>query len=330
VNIILSALVAGAVSILSTEPLRRLALRTGILDRPGRHKIHREPVPYLGGVALLAGAAAGILLGRGPLGALAVTGVIAALGLFDDIKLASVQAKLVIQAATGAAAVALGYHWNLTDSPLLNDGLSIVWMVGLSNAFNLLDNMDGLCAGIGAVALIGIAAIDPALAPLALPFGAAALGFMFVNLSPRRLFLGDAGSLPLGFVAALATISLANRAHGLHSIVLLVFPVALAAFDTSLVVVARLRTRRPVQLGGRDHFSHRLRLLGWSRWQILGAALTAQAAGVLIAALAGSYPLAEAWLAVPIGLIYLTAWLRLLGVDPYIPGVDSRPEIVSA
>ena len=76
--------------------------------------------------------------------------------------------------------------------------------------------------------------------------------------------MGDAGSLMLGFGVAVGTISAANSTHGLHSFVILAFPVALALFDTSLVIVSRLTTGRPVQLGGQDHFSHRLRLLGWS------------------------------------------------------------------
>jgi len=324
------AAVALMVAVVVALPLRRLALRFGILDHPGSHKIHGQPVPYLGGVSVLAGAAAGMPLGGGPGIALVLIGLVCVLGVFDDVRFASVRAKLLIQSAVAVAAVAFGYSWQITDSPLLNGGISVLWMVGLSNAFNLLDNMDGLCAGVAATALLGMAIIDPDVAPLAVPVGAAAAGFFLVNISPRRMFLGDGGSLPLGFAVALTSITLANGARGLHSVVLLGFPVALAAFDTSLVIVARLRTGRPVQLGGQDHFSHRLKLLGWTRWHILAAALVAQAAGVLIAGLAGRYPLNEAWLAVPIAVAYLGAWLRLLSIDPYSAGVDSRPEVVSA
>ena len=131
------------------------------------------------------------------------------------------------------------------------------------------------------------------------------------------MYLGDSGSLMLGLGVALCSIAAANTAHGLHSLVLLLLPVGLAVFDTSLVIASRLASGRPVQLGGRDHFSHRLRLLGWSPRRILAAVVAASIASGLIAALALTYPLGEAWLAVPIAFAYLVAWLRLLRVDPY-------------
>jgi UDP-GlcNAc:undecaprenyl-phosphate GlcNAc-1-phosphate transferase len=113
-------------------------------------------------------------------------------------------------------------------------------------------------------------------------------------------------------------------------VTLLALPVAVAIFDTSLVIVSRLLSGRPVQLGGRDHFSHRLRLLGWSQRRILVAAILASAAGAVAARLAVLYPLADAWLAVPIIVAFGGAWLRLLRVDPYSAAVGARPEVISA
>lgn len=326
-----AAVAAFVVTTAAAVPLRRLALRAGILDRPGYHKSHSAPVPYLGGVAVLLGAAASILGFHTSAGrALALVSLLAVLGLFDDLHFASVPAKLIVQFSVGLAAVALGYSWHITDSPLINGGISIIWLVGLSNSFNLLDNMDGLCCATAATSLLGIGLISPPTQGLAIPFAAAALGFLLVNVSPWRMFLGDAGSLPIGLAVGLASIVLANQNHGLHSVVLLVFPVIVAVFDTSLVIVSRLMTHRPVQLGGRDHFSHRLRRLGWSQWSVLAAAVLAQTAGLLIAELAGRYPLAEAWISVPLAALLLAGWLRLLRVDPYSSGVDSRPEVISA
>jgi UDP-GlcNAc:undecaprenyl-phosphate GlcNAc-1-phosphate transferase len=143
------------------------------------------------------------------------------------------------------------------------------------------------------------------------------------------MYMGDSGSLLVGFTIALATITAANTRHGLHSVVLLACPAALGLFDTSLVIVSRLLTGRPVQLGGRDHFSHRLQLLGWSRWQILAGAFAATCSCLLIAALAVSYPMAVAWLAVPVGVAFVGAWWRLLRVDPYA-AASTRPEVISA
>ncbi len=172
-----------------------------------------------------------------------------------------------------------------------------------------------------------IAALVPATAGLALPLAAGALGFLVINRPRARMYMGDAGSLMLGFGVAVGTILAANSTRGLHSFVILSFPVALALFDTSLVVVSRLMTGRPVQLGGQDHFSHRLRMVGWSPYVILGATIWGSSIAWACAALALLYPLAEAWLAVPIALAFVVAWGVLLKVDPYAASNQSRIEV---
>src|SRR5260370_39566691 len=118
----------------------------------------------------------------------------------------------------------------------------------------------------------------------------------------------------------------ANRHHGLHSFVILSFPVAIGVFDPSLVVVSRLTTGRPVQLGGQDQFSHRLRLLGMSPYVILGVTVWGSSIAWACAALALLYPLDEAWLAVPIALAFVAAWVLLLRVDPYANANQPRIE----
>ena len=299
------------------------------MDRPGPRKAHRQPIPYLGGAALLLGLVAATALGRPSLFAvLVLLALVTALGVFDDLWHAAVTTKLAIEGSVAVAAVMLGFSWHITDSWILNAGLSVLWLVGLTNSFNLLDNMDGLTSTVAVVALVGVAFIRPGTAELALPLAGCLLAFLLINLPPARMFLGDAGSLTVGFAMGLVTIGAPNSAHGLHSLLLLVFPVALALFDTSLVIVSRLREGLPIQLGGRDHFSHRLQLLGWTERQVLAAALVATAAGVLAAFLAGQYPLAVAWLGVPIAVLFLLGWVRLLAVDPYRRAAGARPEVV--
>jgi UDP-GlcNAc:undecaprenyl-phosphate/decaprenyl-phosphate GlcNAc-1-phosphate transferase len=327
----LQLVTAFVISFLATLPLRRLAVRLQLLDHPGPRKLHLEPVPYLGGIAILLGTLAGLLPFHPDFRRLpALLVLVVLLGLFDDIRQASVAAKLVGEVAVAAAAVALGYSWQITDSAPLNWVLTVIWLVGLTNSFNLLDNTDGLSASVAAASLLGLAVIAPATAPASLPLAAAAAGFLVVNRPPARMFMGDAGSLMLGFGVGVATVIAADSQRGLHSVTLLALPVAVAIFDTSLVIVSRLLSGRPVQLGGRDHFSHRLRLLGWSQRRILVAAILASAAGAVAARLAVLYPLADAWLAVPIIVAFGGAWLRLLRVDPYSAAVGARPEVISA
>jgi len=326
----LPILVSIAVTLVALWPFRHIATRFGIIDRPGPRKGHTEAVPYLGGVAMLVGAGTALMLFRPDLWpVLILLALVTAVGLVDDIRYLPVWAKLIGEVVIASSAVALGFSLHLTDSAAVNAGFSVVWMVGLTNSFNLLDNMDGLASTAAAVSLVAIAFLVPGAAGLALPLAGGAIGFLAINRPPARMYMGDAGSLMLGFGVALVSINAANTAHGLHAVVILAFPVALALFDTSLVIVSRLSTGRPIQLGGQDHFSHRLRLLGWGPYQVLGAALVASIASSASGALALLYPADEAWLAVPIGAAVLGAWVALLRVDPYTVALRPKIEVYS-
>jgi UDP-GlcNAc:undecaprenyl-phosphate GlcNAc-1-phosphate transferase len=314
----LSMLVALAVTLALLWPLRKVALRFGVLDAPGPRKIHTDPVPYLGGLAMLGGLSVALLWLQPGWGSVVVLlASITAIGLVDDIRYLPVWVKLVGEVTLACAAVALGFSWHLTESAGLNAGFSILWIVGLTNSFNLLDNMDGLASTVAAFSLIALALLVPGSAVLAAPLAAAAIGFFLINRPQAKMYMGDAGSLMLGFGVALCSITAANSRLGLHSAVLLILPVAVGLFDTSLVIVSRLATGRPVQLGGKDHFSHRLRLLGWSPNQVLVGAAVATALAGAGTAFALRYPHHDAWLALPIGVAFVIAWARLLRVDPY-------------
>jgi UDP-GlcNAc:undecaprenyl-phosphate GlcNAc-1-phosphate transferase len=320
--------VAAAIAFTACWPLRHLAFRFEILDRPGAHKSHAKPVPYLGGVAIW----------MGTLGALAVFdihqtwipalfAVLVALGIADDLLNIGVASRLFVQIALAVAAVGLGAAWHITNSTALNAIVSVVWIVGLTNSLNLLDNLDGLASTVAATGLLVVAFIDPSRATYELALVGALIGFLFVNMPPARMYMGDAGSLMVGFGLAVATISGANHARGLHSLVLLVGPAAVAVFDTALVIASRIMSGRPIQLGGRDHFSHRLRLQGWSPELVLAASAGAAAAAGFAAYLASSYPGTTAWLALPLVAAGASAWWWLLKIDPY--GAE-RPVVVDA
>ena len=165
---------------------------------------------------------------------------------------------MAAEVAIAASAVAVGFTWHVTDSPELNGGLAVVWIVGLTNSFNLLDNMDGLASTAAACSLVALALIVPSSAALALPLAGAALGFWFVNRPPARMFMGDTGSLMLGFGVALCSIDAANTDRGLHSLVILAFPLALAIFDTSLVILGKIFW---IDRGGAEWFFSPLFLL---------------------------------------------------------------------
>lgn len=325
---LLSSLVAFLVTLALIWPLRKLALHLDILDDPGPRKIHTDPVPYLGGLAMLGGLTCAVLWLRPEWWSVVVMlASITAMGLVDDVRFLPVWLKLVGEGTVACCAVALGFSWHLSDSVGLNAGFSVLWIVGLTNSFNLLDNMDGLASTVAALSLIAFAALVPAAAMFAAPVAGAAIGFLLINRPRAKMYMGDAGSLMLGFGVALCSIGAANSSHGLHSTVLLVVPVAVALFDTLLVIVSRLAAGRPIQLGGKDHFSHRLRLLGWSPHQVLAAAAVGSIAAWGLASLAIRFPSPDAWLAVPIGLAFVITWARLLRVDPYTATVPQPLEV---
>jgi UDP-GlcNAc:undecaprenyl-phosphate GlcNAc-1-phosphate transferase len=327
---LLSMVVALVITLALLWPLRTVALRLGVLDAPGPRKVHTDPVPYLGGLAMLGGLSAAVLWLRPEWGSVVLLlASITALGLIDDIRYLPVWVKLVGEISLACAAVALGFSWQLGESAGLNAGFSVLWIVGLTNSFNLLDNMDGLASSVAAMSLIALTFLVPGSAMFAAPLVAAAIAFLLINRPPAKMYMGDAGSLMLGFGVALCSITAANHAQGLHSAVLLILPVAVALFDTSLVIVSRLATGRPVQLGGKDHFSHRLRLLGWSQYQVLAAAAIGGALAWAAAVLALRFPVADAWLAIPIVLAFLIAWSQLFRVDPYASSAPYALEVHS-
>jgi UDP-GlcNAc:undecaprenyl-phosphate/decaprenyl-phosphate GlcNAc-1-phosphate transferase len=199
------------------------------------------------------------------------------MGLVDDILLLRPATKLVAQIAAAAALVYFGFRLNWVESRLLDSVLTMVWVVGLTNAFNLLDNMDGLCAGIAfivaAMLLAGFwtgVSRDNAMPEMTLlaALAGAALGFLVYNFPPASIFMGDSGSLLFGFSLAALTLGnegvRASRSDVLSVIAGPAFVLLIPIFDTTLVTVARLLSGRSPAMGGRDHSSHRLVAIGLS------------------------------------------------------------------
>jgi len=256
----------------------RVARRRNLLDTPGPGKSHAEAVPYLGGVAIvvtfsLVILVAGLLRSNGAdTTALMVTlslGVgLALLGLVDDLRGLPVWVRIALEIGAGIVVYATGTRAHLAGAGLgLDAVVTVAWVVGITNAFNLLDNMDGLSAGVAAIAsfwffVVGVVNGQYFVAILSLALVGCAAGFLRHNRFPARIYMGDAGSLYLGFVLSVLALRLRSyeslRVTFLVPIVVLAVPI----FDTALVVIARLIQRRSPFQGGRDHSSHRLVFLG--------------------------------------------------------------------
>jgi UDP-GlcNAc:undecaprenyl-phosphate/decaprenyl-phosphate GlcNAc-1-phosphate transferase len=266
----LAFFVACGASLLLTPAAIALARRTGFYDHPVGYKGHLRPTPYLGGTAVVAALLlAAALCGRAaagfwPIAAIAL--VLWALGTVDDRYGLGPFARLAIEVAAAAALFAAGVGWSIFASETLNLALSVAFVVGVVNAFNLMDNMDGAAGTVALVSGAGLGILaaangDPALAAIALALAGACAGFLPFNLAwPARIFLGDGGSVPIGFVLAAAIMAMPGGWHlGLALIPVAVVLVGLPALDTALVIVSRRRRGAAVLSGGRDHLTHRLR-----------------------------------------------------------------------
>jgi len=284
-------LVALALSLAATPICRFAAVRLGAVAAPQQDRWHKRPTALFGGVGIVAVVAALALTIR-PLGTVAEwlgPGLlIAAFGFTDDFLPLKPSTKLIAQVVAASILLFFGLRLDWTQSMILDAMLTLFWIVGITNAFNLLDNMDGLCAGTALVAggflLVELQRAGAATEALYLAslLGATA-GFLFYNLHPASIFMGDTGSLFLGLnFAALTLVGVPNSTgrSGFLSVVtapvlLLLVPI----LDTTLVTAMRLLSGRRPSQGGRDHTSHRLVAVGLSEATAVAALWLLAAAG---------------------------------------------------
>ena len=269
--------VASAFTLLSAVMLtlmaRSVSRRAGIVAMPRDDRWHDRPTPMLGGAAIylafLFGWAA--FAPRFSTGYAIIAGgtLLFLVGLVDDVVRIKPYAKLVAQLVAAAIMVRVGLHLPWVDYQWINDLLTIFWLVGITNAINLLDNMDGLAGGVSIISCVFLAITfvlngqtSEALLPVIL--AAAVMGFLCFNLNPASIFMGDSGSMFLGFVlASIALLSETGRFRSLTSVLLTpVLTLMIPIFDTCVVTITRKLSGRPISQGGRDHTSHRLVALG--------------------------------------------------------------------
>ncbi len=289
--------------------VRRAALRAGWVDAPdGDRKVHHGAIPNVGGVAIVGAAVigiaamvvarhqlppsiAGVFTLPDPLVVLGALGI-AAIGFWDDLREISHRKKFAGQLVVTALAFLGGARVMVFDGPL-GDGalalavsavLTVVWMVGMMNAVNLIDGMDGLAAGVVAIAFAGLAAVhaaggDLGALVLAVAVGGAVLGFLRYNFAPASIFMGDSGSLFLGY--ALAAYALRGTAHP-HPVLALVIPavvMGIPVLDTAVSIMRRKMTGKPLFFPDRDHIHHRLQ----AQMSTRRAAVTLYLFGVFLA-----------------------------------------------
>ncbi len=267
---------------------------------PSDERWHAEATPTFGGVGIFAGFVSGVLVAlasgviewSGELGGiLAGITIVFVAGLVDDLRHLSPVAKLAAQVTAAVVVLASGLNVEIVGNDILAWAIGLLWLVGITNAFNLLDNMDGLAATLAVVscAYFAVDALteheNETVLALALALGLACAGFLPFNLRPRRgasVFMGDSGSMVIGFGLASLALAASWTVAGttVATILLPLLVLAIPILDTTLVTIARLVEKRPVTQGGRDHTSHRLVYYGLSETKaVLLLAIVASAIG---------------------------------------------------
>jgi UDP-GlcNAc:undecaprenyl-phosphate GlcNAc-1-phosphate transferase len=291
-------------SVFLTVPVRQLALRVGFVDLPGPRKVHAAPIPLLGGLAMYCGVVAALLIAMGPSARAQMLGIflgatlVGMVGVMDDGGLLHHQVKLFL-GMPGAALILVASGVRMEFFETFRPGrtaeyadivLTVFWVVAITASFSIFDHMDGLCAGVAAIASFFFAVYavwehQSLVLTLAAAVMGASLGFLIWNFKPAKIFMGDGGAMFLGFL--MATLAAKMRFSNMHHRISWIVPLLILAvpiFDTTLVTISRARRGLlPFATPGKDHASHRLANLGLGQ---RSAVLVMYGAGVVFGLLA--------------------------------------------
>jgi UDP-GlcNAc:undecaprenyl-phosphate GlcNAc-1-phosphate transferase len=325
---LLLVLLAMVLVLALTPVVRRFALRLEIVDVPGGRKDHQAVTPLLGGLALLVGFVLALALAGGAfylrqLGAILAGAVLMSLlGLWDDRRPLPALVKLAFQVAIAVLLLPMGVAVSFLPWKEANYLVTVLWIVSVTNALNLCDNMDGLSSGLAVVAsgfylLMAAANGQYLVGAMSAALLGASVGFLYYNFSSsRKIFLGDAGSLVLGYLLAVAGIKL-RFPHNLDIVTWMVPVMVLAVplFDMALVTVSRLRRGISPFTPGRDHLSHRLVALGWTKREAVMALYLAAVLSGFLGAFVSQGGVFEAYLSMmgmgTAAVVLVTYFLRM-------------------
>lgn len=281
------AALAGLVTAFLTPAVRRWALLRGWTDQPdGRRKTHAVPTASVGGLAIAGGVTAGLALVLWAASPLSIPGssvapvvflgalILVLVGCFDDVRGLGFKSKLTVEGGVAFLVMTAGYRLDLSSIPLLGGTavggdplfvvpLTLLWIVGVMNAVNLIDGVDGLAAGVAAIAFLSMAvafgfAGDLTLVLIALVFAGALVGFLVHNFNPASIFMGDSGSLFLGYALAVYSLSAPTSADPRLGLAVPILALGLPLLDTALSVVRRSVGRKAICAPDRDHIHHRM------------------------------------------------------------------------
>ncbi len=340
VNLVLTSALGFALAAVVTPVIRAAARRIGAVAKPKADRWHKAPTAMLGGVAIFIAtmATAAVTVPASPhrLVVLIASSALFLLGLFDDFRPLKPYQKLAGQLLGAAAVVYFGLVLPWTDSIAVNMLITFVWLVGVTNAVNMLDNMDGLSAGVAAIAALSLSVNfhlngQTTEALLGAAFCGALVGFLLYNRNPASIFMGDCGSLFVGFFLASTALLSANGGGGrsrsvIGALAVPILVLCIPIFDTTFVTLMRKLAGRAASQGGRDHTSHRLVALGLSErhavWMLYA-----------FAAMGGALAISVRNMQLDVSLAAIATFAIILGIlGAYLAGVRvySEEELAAA
>ncbi|CAM5334547.1 glycosyl transferase [Bacillus safensis FO-36b] [Bacillus safensis subsp. safensis] len=282
-NGLLAFFVSLATILIVTPIVKKFAIKIRAVDQPNKRKVHDKVMPRMGGLAIFIGVAAGALAGglflHNKITAISVGAVlIVILGIFDDKYNLSARFKFLVQVLVACLIVSTGLKLDFFSVPSLTDRielgwmaypLTVLWIVGITNAINLIDGLDGLAAGISVIGLSTIAVMafsaDKILIlSLSLVVIGSTIGFLFYNFHPAKIFMGDTGSLFLGYMISVLSLLGLYKSVTLFSVVVPVIILGVPIFDTTFAIIRRILNKQPISAPDKSHIHHRLMAFGLS------------------------------------------------------------------
>jgi UDP-GlcNAc:undecaprenyl-phosphate GlcNAc-1-phosphate transferase len=286
---ILAFIISFAVAFISTPFVKKLAVKIGAIDVPkDSRRIHKIPIPRLGGLAIFIGFLVSFFifntLNLQNIGFLIGATIIVIVGMIDDKKSLKAKVKLVFQILSAAIVVLCGIRIQAITNPFSQFGITsievywisivitMLWIVGVTNAVNFIDGLDGLAAGVSSIAsifLLFIALINGRFAEaiLTASIAGATLGFLPFNFNPAKIFMGDTGSTFLGFSLAVISVQGTMKSYTAIAILVPLLVLGLPIFDTAFAILRRIIRRRPIMEADRGHLHHRLLDAGYTQKQ---------------------------------------------------------------
>ncbi len=276
--------IALAVAYFITPRVIGLAIKTGAMDAPDARKVHTKPIPRMGGLAIYAGFILAVLasmhVNREILGLLAGGTVILIVGIIDDLMQLPAKVKLMGQIVAAAVLVLFGVRIEWITNPFgdilyldyLAVPLTILWVVGLTNTVNLIDGLDGLAAGVSTIASVTILLVALqqnfwTVAILSAALAGSALGFLQHNFNPAKIFMGDTGSMFLGYMLAAVSVIGAVKSAATIALIVPIVALGLPIMDTAFAIIRRYMSGRPIFKPDKGHLHHRLLEMGLTQKQ---------------------------------------------------------------